>query len=234
MSKDELVPHIQKTWMYAKALRVDELFSGPTALEASDSFKALAISPVISYEELYLTGLRDCQYNILLRDYSFFQFGTGSGGDGVRFAYYPNPFLGATPDALSELKEMQEYVAEGIIDMDEFLHRVSDIRHPQHPPLVRYEFSKTHYVEATHPCSHMHLGFHEENRWPVRRYLTAHAFALLIFRLFYLNFWMTADTIKSGDKELTLDEVLMAARTECRMLYGEEFSSAEVQRFHLV
>ena len=136
MNKADLVPHIYKSWVYAKALRVDELFSGPTALDASDAFKAMAVSPAASYEELYLAGLRDGQYNILLRDFSFFQFGTSSVG-GVRFAYYPNPFLGAAPDTLAELKEMQEFVAEGIIDMDEFLHRVSEIRHPQHPPLVR-------------------------------------------------------------------------------------------------
>jgi hypothetical protein len=233
MNRADLVPHIRKSWMYAKALKVDELFSGPTALDASDSFKALAVGPNVSYEELYLAGLREVQYNILLKDFSFFQFGTGS-VDGVRFAYYPNPFLGAAPDALAELKEMQEYVVEGVVDVDEFLHRVSEIRRPQHPPLVRYEYSKCQYIEATHPCSHMHLGFHGENRWPVRRFLTAHGFALLIFRLFYQDFWIRADLVKSGERQLTMDAVLDAAREECRLLYDDEFSNAEARRFHLV
>ena len=233
MNRADLVPHIRKSWMYAKALGIDELFVGPTALDASDSFKALAIEPGASYEELYLAGLREVQYNVLLKDFSFFQFGTGS-VDGVRFAYYPNPFLGAAPDAVAELKEMQEYVAEGVIDVDEFLHRASEIRRPQHPPLVRYEYSKHQYVEATHPCSHMHLGFHGENRWPVRRYLTAHAFALLIFRLFYQDFWIRAGLIKSGDREMTMDEILHETREECRTLYADEFSDVEARRFHLV
>src|SRR5258706_15590803 len=99
MTKDDLVPQIRKSWVYAKALKVDELFSGPTALDASDTFKALAVNSDFSYEELYLAGLRESQYNILLRDFSFFQFGLGS-TDGVRFAYYPNPFLGAAPNAV--------------------------------------------------------------------------------------------------------------------------------------
>ena len=111
MNKADLEPHIRKSWLYAKAMQVDKLFSGPTALEASETFKSLAISPDTSYEELYLAGLRDRQYNILLKDL-FFQFGIGK-GEGVRFAYYPNPFLGAAIDALAELKDMQEYVAEG-------------------------------------------------------------------------------------------------------------------------
>lgn len=233
MTKDDLVPQIRKSWAYAKALKVDELFSGPTALDPSDTFKALAVSADVSYEELYLAGLRESQYNILLKDFSFFQFGIGS-IDGVRFAYYPNPFLGAAPNAVAELQEMQEYVAEGIIDIDELLHQISEIRRPQHPPLVRYDYSKQQYVEATHPCSHIHLGFHRENRWPVRRYLTAHAFALLIFRHFYLEFWVGAESITSRDGELTMDGALREARTECRMLYEEEFSNAESQRFYLV
>lgn len=233
MNREDLVSHIRKAWMYAKVMRIDELFSGPTAFDASDTFKVLAISSDATYEELYLAGMREGQYNILLKDFSFFQFGVGS-VDGVRFAYYPNPFLGAVPDALGQLTEMQEYVSEGIIDMDEFLHRVADIRHPQHPPLVRYEYSKRQYVEATHPCSHLHVGFHGENRWPVRRYLTAGAFTLLIFRLFYLDFWMRAGTIKSGDKHLALDAILEMARAESRMLYEDEFSRVEGQRFYLV
>jgi hypothetical protein len=129
---------------------------------------------------------------------------------------------------------MQEYVAEGIIDIDELLHQISEIRRPQHPPLVRYEYSRRQYVEATHPCSHMHLGFHGENRWPVKRYLTAHAFGLLIFRLFYLDFWTQAEVIRSGDKDLTMDQALETARAECRMLYEDEFSAAESRRFHLI
>jgi len=231
MNKADLIPHINKSWIYAKALKIEEAFSAPVALEASEEFLATAISSSASYEEVYLVGLREVQYNILLRDLSYFQFGLGK-NDGVRFAYYPNPFLGAANEAVAELQEMQEYVSEGIIDVDEFLHRVSEIRRPQHPPLVRYEYSKKQYVEASHPCSHIHLGFHGENRWPVRRYLSAHAFALLIFRLFYIDFWIKADLVKSGEKSLTLDQVIEAARTECRLLYDDEFSLAEGRRFH--
>lgn len=155
------------------------------------------------------------------------------GADGVRFAYYPNPFFGASSDAVAELTEMQECVAEGIMDVDEFLHRVSEIRRPQHPPLVRYEYSLEQYVEATHPCSHLHLGFHGDNRWPVRRYLSAHAFSLLIFRLFYLEYWLAAAPVRGGDAHYSMDEILEAARTDCRILHDNEFSPAEGRRFHL-
>lgn len=233
MNNADLAAHIRKSWTYAKALKIDEVFSGPTGLDASENFRALAMEPKVTYEQLYLAGLQESQYNILLTDFAFLQFGSSS-VNSVRFAYYPNPFLGAAPNTVSELNEMREYVAEGVMDLDEFLHRVSEIRRSRHPPLVRYDYSKSQYLETTHPCSHLHLGFHEENRWPLRRHLTANAFTLLIFRLFYLNFWMQADAIKSGERELTMDEVLDEARAECRMLYEDEFSNAEARRFHLI
>jgi hypothetical protein len=68
MDKADLVPHIRKAWIFTKAMKVDELFSGPTALDASEAFKLLAADPSVSYEELYLAGLREGQYNILLKD----------------------------------------------------------------------------------------------------------------------------------------------------------------------
>lgn len=232
MTEKELADDIRKAWTYAKAVGVGELFSVPVAFQPRNEFKALAIDPDTSYEELYLTGMRYGQYNVLLTDFAFFQFGLG-GADGVRFAYYPNPFLGAATDALEELGEMRDFVEEGVLDVDEFLHRAADIRRAQHPPLVRYEYSKLQYVEATHPCSHMHLGFHGDNRWPVRRCLSAHAFALLVLRLFYLSSWSQAASIKSGKDELSLDDVLERARSDSRILYRDEFSEAEERRFHL-
>lgn len=232
MNKEDLIPHIRKCWMYAKALKIDEIFSGPVALEASDDFKSASSDANSTYEDVYLVGMRDSQYNILLRDYSFFQFGMG-GRDGVRFAYYPNPFLGQATETLSELGELREYVSEGILEVEDFLHRVSEIRHHRQPPMMRYEYSLSQYVENSHPCSHIHLGFHGENRLPVKRYLTAHGFCLLIFRLFYLENWQKADSIKVGEQNLEIDAIFEAVRTDCRVLHAHEFSEAESKRFHL-
>lgn len=232
MNKEDLIPQIRKCWSYAKALKIDEVFSGPVALEASENFKSVSTDPEASYEEVYLVGMKESQYNIMLRDFSFFQFGVG-GQDGVRFAYYPNPFLGQASDTLSELGELREYVSEGIIEIEEFLHRVSEIKHNRQPPMMRYEYSLSQYLENTHPCSHIHLGFHTENRLPVKRYLTANGFCLLIFRLFYLDNWISADFIKVGEQNVEMNSILESARADCRVLHAHEFSDMEERRFHL-
>lgn len=233
MNNNEIASQIRKTWEYSKAVGIGEVFSNPSSLEPSDLFKTMSVDEGISYEELYLCGLRDGQYNIALKDFSFLQYSLGQEENEVRFAYYPNPFLGAAPDAVAEVTEMQEYVAEGIIDIDEFLHRIADIRKPRHPPLVRYEYSRKQYLEESHPCSHFHLGYHGDNRWPVRRYLSAHAFTLFIMRIFYREFWANAAKIKHGQDELEMDAILEIAKQDCRMLYAEEFSDREERRFFL-
>ncbi|MCW2411797.1 MULTISPECIES: DUF2290 domain-containing protein [unclassified Sphingobium] len=231
MNKGELAAQIRKTWEYSKAVGIGEIFSNPSALHPSERFRSMSVDENISYEELYLCGLRDGQYNICLKDFSFFQYGLGKEEGDVRYAYYPNPFLGAAPDAVAEVTEMQEYVSEGIIDVDEFLHRIAEVRRPRHPPLVRYEYSKKQYVEDSHPCSHLHLGYHGENRWPVRRYLSAHAFTLLIMRIFYGGFWATANKVRHGPDDLDIESILEISKNDCRLLYAEEFSEREEKRF---
>jgi hypothetical protein len=160
------------------------------------------------------------------------QFGFGK-VDGVRYAYYPNPFINTSQERILEISEIQEYVAEGIISMEEFLHKASEIRDAQHPPLVRYEYSKSQYESLIHPCSHLHLGFHSENRWAVRRELTPTAFSLLVFRLFYFQSWRNAGRVKEHDDEKTLDEIFFSAKQSCRLLYDDEFSSEEGKLFYL-
>lgn len=215
-----------------KAVGVDELFTDPSPITVSEEFRKIALNPTSTYEDLYLEGLSGGQYNILLADYSFFQFG-GTSCETLRYAYYPNPFLGASHQAISELAELRTYVDEGVLDVDEFLHRVSELRFTQHPPLVRYENAPSQYVELVHPCSHLHIGHHSENRWPVRRVLTPAAFTLLLLKLFYVDFWLDGDRIPSGEESLSLDDVLANFKQDCPLLPENLFSLAAERQFYL-
>lgn len=230
MTEKDIVRSLQRAWQFVKAVGVDELFSDPSSITISDSFKNIALDSMATYEALYLEGLSGGQYNILLADYSFFQFG-GQTDANLRYAYYPNPFLGSSREAVSELAELRTYVDEGVLDVDEFLHRVSELRFTQHPPLVRYENAPSQYVDLVHPCSHLHIGHHSENRWPVRRVLTPAAFTLIMLKLFYSDFWSEGDTIPSGDTSLCLDDVLANFKQDCVLLPEELFSGAAERQF---
>lgn len=232
MHERDLVRSVQKAWSSVKAVGVSELFSNPGSITISDEFKRLARDETVTYENLYLEGLLGGQYNFQLADYSFFQFGiTGIGA--LRYAYYPNPFLGSSRQAISELAELRSYVDEGALDVDEFLRRVSELRYTQHPPLVRYENAPSQYVELSHPCSHLHIGHYSENRWPVRRVLTPLAFTLLLLKLFYADFWREGEEIASGLERLSLDEVLATSKQHCPLLPEDLFSGAAERQFFL-
>jgi len=231
LNSADLARGIRKVWDYAKILKLDEVFSGPTALEASESFKELALSNSANYEEIYLAGLRESQYNILLKDLAYFQFGLGQQGS-VRYAYYPNPFLGRSDAAVKDLSELKDFVEEGILDIDEYLHRISELRRPQHPPLVRYENAPAQHVELIHPCSHFHFGHHSDNRWPIRRVLTPSLFSLLLFKHHYSEFWLSTRDIKIGRNGMSIDELLSKSKKECQILPVELFTDQESKQFY--
>jgi hypothetical protein len=231
VTEAELAQGIRKAWLYAKAVRIDQIFSDPSSLKASDEFKEIALSSTATYEEVYLYGLSGGQYNILLADYSYLQFSRHD-ENSLRYAYYPNPFLGASQNAISDLAALRTFVDEGVIDMDDFLHSVSEIRYTQHPPLVRYENATDQYKDLVHPCSHLHLGHHSENRWPVRRILTPGAFTLILLKHFYTNLWTNGASIPAGEGEISLDEALIAAKQDCRILPDDLFSAQAARQFY--
>jgi hypothetical protein len=186
------------------------------------------VSKTATYEEVYLFGLSEGQYNILLVDYAYLQF-SGDDENSLRYGYYPNPFLSASQTAVLELSELKTFIDEGAIDMEEFLHRVSELRYTQHPPPIRYENAEAQYKDLIHPCSHFHFGHHAENRWPVRRVLTPDAFALLIFKYFYSEHWDESREIFG--RNTSLGEALIAAKKDCRILPDSLFSERAALQF---
>lgn len=231
MNEKEFAKGISKAWLYAKFLGVGELYACPVSLKVSDKFVEAALSSTAIYEDVYLSGLQNSDYNILLADYAYFQFSMRP-AEVVRFAYYPNPFLGASKEAVQDLSGLKELMVEGTIDLEEYLHHISEIRNSQHPPLVRYENAPSDYKELKHPCSHMHFGHHPQNRWPVKRKLTPQAFALLIMKTFYASFWEGCEKLKINKVEYSLDELFSKARQECSPLPSNFFSAAEEAQFH--
>ncbi|CAN5118074.1 DUF2290 domain-containing protein [soil metagenome] len=232
MNVNDIKAGIRKSWGYLKHCEVGLVFSNPAPLVASDLFKAIALSDVATYEEIYLTGLREGQYNIALFDYSFVQFG-GADENSLRYAYYPNPFLGSSTDAVSELAELRTYVEDGTILVEDFLHLVADLRSSQHPPLLRYENSFDQYIDLQHPCSHLHFGHHAENRWPLQRIVSPQAFTLLVIKQFYPRFWEDCGMMKVGQDDRTFDELMVLERQDSRVLPDEFFSEVATRQFYI-
>lgn len=230
MNKREFSKCILRSNNYLKTASADNHISNPSSFNPSEDFKKICLGNTSTYEEIYLMGLKLVEYNILLSDYSFLQFNFQESGS-RRYAYYPNPFLGAPSEKLGEVREMKEYLDEGLLDMEQYLHSISEIRSTLHPPLFRYEHSPNQYEELCHPCSHFHVGHHADNRWPVQRVLTPEAFSLMILKHFYKSLWENAGHVTLGKKKFSLDEVYSKEKSKCRKLPQSLFSSKEHEQF---
>jgi hypothetical protein len=232
MNEAQFAKSIKRVWTVATAMGVAESFAVPTSLNASDEFIQLARSRSTTYEELYLLGLETGQNNIVLADYAYLQFSRTN--DGLRYAYYPNPFLTTSRASVAELAELREYVEEGVIELEEFLHRVAELRHSQHPPLVRYEYAPDQYVELRHPSAHFHLGHHSENRFAAKRILSPAAFGSLFLKLFYSDYWVGVAPIPQRDgTQADLDDLLIKYKRECQILPDDLFSVKEAAQFYI-
>lgn len=230
MNRDDLIKSVRRSWTFAQRLQIGETFSNPAPLSPTDEFRQIAADETTLYEDVYLHALRNVFYNFSLTDFSYFQFGVNEDGE-TRFAYYPNPFIGASQGAMMELAEMREYVSEELITHEEYLHAVSELRTARHPPLIRYENAPSQYVEFKHPCSHFHFGNHADNRWPASRILTPTAFSLLIYKQFYGAQW-SAHGAPSPPEVPSLDTCLIDARQDSRILADALFSEGEARQFH--
>jgi hypothetical protein len=233
VTREDVIAGIRKVWEFSKALSVDELFSNPTPLVPSQAFVDTATDRYSSYESLYLCGLQNGDYNIQLVDFSYFQFGF-SKQDHVRFAYYPNPFLGSSAEVVAEVNDLRAYVEEGLVTIEEFLHRIAEIRNSQHAPLLRYENAPDEYLEFLHPCSHFHFGHHTENRWQIQRILSPLGFALIAFQQFHSGNWQSASSVTAFGKTESPRTFLAAEKYNCRVLPEELFSAEEKGLFSFV
>lgn len=200
------------------------------SLNASDKFKKTSLRSQ-HYWEIYDTGISQQDFNVLLSDHSFFQFHLQESGD-IRLAFYPNPYRFIEyqeyqRDALQMLEEQE-------ITQEEYFQLLSEGSFTCDIPAIRYDYSIEQYCENYHPAAHLHIGFYAENRWPVRRILTPHAFMLKILRNYYLKTWIkTSGEIINPDDDF-LDKRYRNEVAQCKKLKTHHFSSFEGQRLHIL
>ncbi|WP_321781670.1 DUF2290 domain-containing protein [Burkholderia pyrrocinia] len=232
MNRDQVVNGIIRTWSVAEELQLAETFSNAGPLPMNEEFRDLALSDDASYRELYMCGLSLSHYNILLADYSFLQFSIDR-PDYVRYAFYPNPFVAGREQDVEAFKRRRELVEAGMISHEEFLAIVDGHSRSSGVPMLRYENAPEQRVQFHHPCSHFHIGFHSDNRWPLNRILTPLAFSLLVFKAYYGAPW---SVFGAGDEREEVkniyERMLIDEKAECRLVEHDLFEGIEQRSFH--
>jgi len=230
VDRHEVAASIRKSWAFLESAGLAETFAFSDPLPLDVEFRDLVLSEDSGHLSLYQFCLRKSYYNILLFDHSFLQFGW-AGGSSVRYAYYPNPHA-SKPKALHAFRRYRDMVKSKALDEDEFSQLVQGMKFDGGVPIFRYEHSESQYVALSHPCSHLHIGVHGENRWAVSRLLSPLAFTLLISKHYYPGEWGLGVIEEQGNERHQFEEILATERTQCRPLSEEFFCATERQTFH--
>lgn len=231
MNRDDITRGIIKTWELAVELDIGESFGNPGILPMNEIFRDLILSSNAVYTRVYEKGLSLSHYNILLSDYAYFQFSLDRESY-VRYAYYPNPFISGTDSEIQKFKGLKEMVEAGMLEHEDYLSLLADKSGMGGIPMLRYENAPDQRKKFQHPCSHFHIGFHSENRWPVRRILTPYAFSLLVFKHYYGMPWHEKGSSEDISEGNLFEQRLVEEKTNCRLVGHELFEEIEERSFY--
>jgi len=177
-------------------------------LPRSEAFNKLSLTSD-DYVKIYETGLSLSHYNVLLRDLAYFQFSHTSETE-YALAYYPNPRLSGSTEALHTFRELEKERDSGDLTAEEFAELVACMPARTYVPRIRFEYSKKQYRQVRHPGAHFHIGMSGEDRWCSGRKLSPRSFGLLMAKLYYPEIWWKGSRFSRPEDE---QEALAALST---------------------
>ncbi|MCA3757360.1 MAG: DUF2290 domain-containing protein [Phenylobacterium sp.] len=219
----------------AWSLVSDKLSVGRTciwnsSLSVSAEFRDAALDDENTYAEIYKTGLRISHYNILLSDYSYFQF-TFENESSWRLGYFPNPWIAGVTHAEEKLSEWEAAEEFGSLSHEDVSLRMDELEYQGSIPPIRFEFSKCQYREMRHPAAHFHIGRDAENRWPVSLQIGPELFTMLICKQYYNRSWITLSSFGGSiHEDDCIDKLLIQTASNATVVH--DFSEEERRAPH--
>lgn len=131
-------------------------------------------------------------YDFLLNDESIFQF--HKFGKNLRYCFMQNPRVKVSWEAFLEKDNVkEEELTPEDLEIYSALYENGDdescYEHIEYPVYLRYDLSVEQYQECFHPYSHLHVGLHNEIRFPISRELTPEMFAQIAIKMTYPELW---------------------------------------------
>ena len=230
MDERDFIREIRGSWKLLKErLGIGRFIISERSLDVDDIFRDTALNPRSAYVEIYKTGLSWSNYNILLDDYSYFQFSRYDDAN-WRLAYLPNPWISGASDAEELMRHWEALEDIGAINHEEASELFSDMPYVGAVPPIRFESAPAQYRELIHPSAHFHIGRHDQNRWPSAISIGPKVFSLIIAKLYYRDAWARQSKLHGADVAECLDEIMLHAMDDT--LAVREFSMQEGRCFH--
>lgn len=200
------------------------------------------------YVQIHKIAMENRDYDILLKDDSFFQFSCVFDSNfmkrNIRYAYYESPrdvgtyseFLVAVD--LSEAEdEWQQLSVESenkyeepkeMILQEEYEQYKAESRLKKAVTPIRYDFHGEQFEELVHPISHIHIGFNNEVRIPLNRTMSPLDFTIFVLRNVYWKKWK----YEIANNDIFKNNVLKAKRNT-GILESKYFTNQESKLFYL-
>jgi hypothetical protein len=229
MDHREFASEIRAAWEFFRSLGLERLISSAWSLPVDEVFREVALDSDTTYEAIYRTGLSRAHYNIMLFDYAYFQFSREDDAT-WRLAFFPNPWVSGSPNAVERVRQWEALEEVGVLDHEEASNLIADMPYLGAVPCIRFESAPAQYREIAHPSAHFHIGRHNQNRWPSTVILGPKAFAMIIAKMYYPEFWAMKSRFHNADADECCDQMLLSAMGHVRIVH--EFSELEQQSFH--
>jgi len=169
-------------------------------------------------------------YNILLKDYSYFQF-TWDGKSSWRLAYFPNPWIAGISAAAAQLDSWENQEELGTLSHEEVSMLMDELEYHGSIPPIRFEYSTAQYKEIAHPAAHFHIGRDSTNRWPVAIAIGPSLFTMIIAKFYYANSWARQSRFHGAvATEGCVDDLLIETAASARFVH--DFSDTERRSPH--
>jgi hypothetical protein len=230
MDESEFAREIGRAWTMLKDdLDLGRFYICRVSLPVDEEFRDVAFNEESTYSLIFRTGLSRSHYNILLQDYSYFQFSRASDSS-WRLGYFPNPWVTGSRMAEQQLEEWERLEEEGILTHENVSDLLESMPYIGAVPPIRFEYALGAYREIAHPAAHFHIGRHTENRWVCSLALGPTVFALLVAKLYYPEAWSRCSSYYGAAAEGCIESKLFDHLRDTRLV--RMFSERELQGLH--
>ena len=156
----------------------------------SQEFKSASLKR--DYFTCYKVARDNQDYTLLLKDFSFFQFGYTPNAQNqvkeLRYSYYETP---STVESYEEFLDNMGFTIDeaGNYFFEEYQQFVSESQLKNHVTSIRYDFNIEQGKELVHPVSHLHIGQENDVRIPMSFIMTPQTFVAFVIRHCYWVQW---------------------------------------------
>lgn len=175
------------------------------------------------YIDLYQHAIAFNEYDILMKDFSFFQFSFDADSYVIRMAYYPSP------DVITTFKEyMDSFDNRKILWEEEQRYReeyenyIDSQNYKSTTVPLRYDYSEKEYQGLVHSAAHLHFGQMETIRVTCAHVFSPLSFAVIVVNYYYYSIWKERIKLDKEFKHTVLSVKKQCAYVDTGYLSPEE------------